>query len=190
MVRLIVYIEQACRNFKIQLKGRCLKIYLQFYGCKVGKGLRCVKFPRFSLVPHKNITIGDRVTIGEHILIEVVKKGSLTINNGVNLTRNVVIVANSSIAIGDNCLVAENVSIRDANHQTQKEKIIHEQDSDIRPIKIGKDVWLGANVVVLKGANVPEGCVIGANSLVLEKSAMEPYGVYGGSPLKLLKMRE
>jgi len=189
MIGLMVYIEQAFKNFKIRLKGRSLKIYLQFHGCKVGKGLRCVKFPRFSLVPHKNITIGDQVTIGEHILIEVVKKGLLTINNGVNLTRNVVIVANSSIIIGDNCLVAENVSIRDANHQTQKDKIIHEQDSDIGPIKIGKDVWLGANTVVLKGVNIPDGCVIGANSLVLEKSVLEPYGVYGGSPLKLLKVR-
>ena len=189
MLGLMVYIEQAFRNFKLRFKGRCLKIYLLLHGCRVGKGLKCVQFPTLSLVPYKNISIGNNVTIGEHILIEVVKGGTLKINDGVNLTRNVVIVVNSSVEIGNNCLIAENVSIRDANHQVQKDKIIHEQDSDIEPIKIGKDVWLGANTVVLKGANIPEGCVIGANSLVLEKSALEPYGIYGGSPLKLLKVR-
>jgi len=189
MVEFIVYTEQAFRNFKLRCKGRFLKVYLLLHGCKVGKRLKCVKFPNFSLIPCKNIFIGNHVTIGDKVLIEVVKKGVLKINDSVNLTRNVVIVVNSLIEIGDNCLLAENVSIRDANHQTQKNQIIDQQESVIAPITIGKDVWIGANSVILKGSVVPDGCVIGANSLVTEKSNLEPYSIYGGSPVELLKRR-
>jgi acetyltransferase-like isoleucine patch superfamily enzyme len=190
MIGLIVYLEQAFRNCKFRVKGWCLKVYLLLHGCKVGKGLKCVNFPSFGLIPFRNIYLGDQVTIGENIVIEVTGSGILTINNGVNLTRNVMVVVNSNIEIGSNCLIAENVTIRDANHQVRKSKIIHQQISDTAPIKIGSDVWIGANSVILKGSTIADGCVIGANSLVLEKSVLESNGIYGGCPVKLLKHRQ
>lgn len=47
-------------------------------------------------------------------------------------------------------------------------------------IIIEKDVWIGANVTILKGVTVAEGCVIGAGT-VLTKST-HPYGIYVGVP--------
>lgn len=189
MIKLIIYIEQACRNLVYRCKGRWLKLYLLFHGCEVGKGLKCIKYPNFRLVPNKNIVFGNNPTIGEYITFEIVHGAVLKIGNHVNLTRNVTIAANSKIEIGSNCLIAENVSIRDTNHKTVKHQLISQQVSDSEPISIGDDVWIGANSVVLKGSNIPNGVVIGANSLVLKKSVLEPYGIYGGNPLKLLKKR-
>ena len=45
---------------------------------------------------------------------------------------------------------------------------------------MAKDVWIGANVTILKGVTVAEGCVIGAGT-VLTKST-HPYGIYVGVP--------
>lgn len=50
----------------------------------------------------------------------------------------------------------------------------------INHVIIEKDVWIGANVTILKGVTVAEGCVIGAGT-VLTKST-HPYGIYVGVP--------
>jgi len=189
MIDFVVYFEQSCKNFKIRCKGQWLKFYLQSHGCKVGKGLKCIQFPNFRLPPNQNIFLGDNVTVGENITLEVVKGATLKIKNNVNLTRNITLAIQIGVEIGNNCLIGENVSIRDANHQTKKAKIIMTQPSDTDEISIGEDVWIGANSVVLKGAKIPNGVVIGANSLVLKKLVLEPYEIYGGTPLKLLKKR-
>lgn len=189
MLKLTVYIEQACRNLRYRCKGHWQKLYLLLHGCKVGNGLKCLRFLMFRLVPNHNIVLGNNITIGENITFEVVPGALLKIGNNVNLTRNTTIAVNTKVEIGSNCLIAENVSIRDANHKTDKNKLILEQESDSEPISIGDDVWIGANSVVLKGAKIPNGVVIGANSLVLKKSVLEPYGIYGGNPLKLLRVR-
>ena len=47
---------------------------------------------------------------------------------------------------------------------------------------------VGTNSVVLPNVNMAEGSILGANSL-LTKSTI-PWGIYVGSPAKLIKMRE
>lgn len=54
-------------------------------------------------------------------------------------------------------------------------------------IKIGNDVWIGANVIILDGVEIGDGAIIGAGSLVT-KSVAE-YSIVGGVPAKLIKFR-
>jgi len=49
------------------------------------------------------------------------------------------------------------------------------------PIVIGDDVWVGANVTILKGATIGSGCIIGANSVVL-KGTYPPNSLIAGNP--------
>ena len=86
--------------------------------------------------------------------------------------------------------VAEHSCVRDANHGTELGTDFMVQRSVYGPIVIGRDVWVGAGCRILKGATIPDGCVIGANSIVLEKSVLEPNCIYGGSPVRFLKRRE
>jgi virginiamycin A acetyltransferase len=58
---------------------------------------------------------------------------------------------------------------------------------DTERIKIGNDVWIGANVVILDGVNIGNGAVIGANSVVTKD--VLPYSIVGGVPAKEIKMR-
>ena len=54
-------------------------------------------------------------------------------------------------------------------------------------IKIGNDVWIGANCVILDGSVIPNGCVIGAGTIV--RGRLEEYNVYCGNPIKKISER-
>lgn len=55
------------------------------------------------------------------------------------------------------------------------------------PTHIGNDVWIGCNVVIKSGVTIGDGAVIAAGAVV--SGDLEPYGVYGGVPAKLIKYR-
>lgn len=83
------------------------------------------------------------------------------------------IVAHSKVKIGNNVLIASKCFISDTNHGEYKRD---QQDSPhtppnkrkliSKPVKIGNNVWIGENVVILAGAEIGDGCIIGANSIV------------------------
>jgi acetyltransferase-like isoleucine patch superfamily enzyme len=54
---------------------------------------------------------------------------------------------------------------------------------------IGNDVWIGDEAMVLGGAVIENGCVIGARALLPPNFRTEPYGVYAGAPARLLRYR-
>ena len=54
-------------------------------------------------------------------------------------------------------------------------------------IVIDDGVWIGANATILSGVHIAEGCVIAAGAIVTDDTV--PYGIYGGVPAKLIKMR-
>ena len=54
---------------------------------------------------------------------------------------------------------------------------------------IKNDVWIGDEVMVLGGSVIENGCVIGARSLLPPNFRSEPYGVYAGSPARLIRYR-
>lgn len=56
-----------------------------------------------------------------------------------------------------------------------------------KPLSIGNDVWIGANVTVLRGVHIGDGAVIGANSLV--NKDVPPYAIAVGNPAKVIKYR-
>jgi virginiamycin A acetyltransferase len=55
--------------------------------------------------------------------------------------------------------------------------------------RVGNDVWIGDEAMILGGVSIGDGCVIGARSLVLPKTRLEPYGIYAGHPARLLRFR-
>lgn len=178
------------RKLGFRIKGELFRLYLLSCGCKVGKGVKCKTFPVMRTIPKKNITVGNNVNFGYRVSLDIRDKGQLIIGNNVNLTQDIVISALDRVEIGDDVLIAEYVSIRDANHLFKKKSKINDQAMSISPIKIYDDVWIGAGSKILKGANIMKGCVIAANSIVLEKTETEEYNIYAGSPVKYIGKRE
>ncbi len=172
-----------------RLKGKFLKLYLQSCGCKVGKRLICKKWPIFRTIPNRNIHLGDDVIIGYYITFDIIKPGVLNVGNRVELSHNIILGSLKEISIGNDCLVGENVSIRDDNHNTLKNIPINVQGWSSKPVIIENDVWIGAGTCVLYGAKISSGAVIGANSVVLSKSHIQSNYIYAGSPVKEIRKR-
>ena len=118
-------------------------------GCN---GLTTGRFCRFDLEGNKQtLFIGDNCEMGD-------------------MTH---IVAHERVVIGNNVLIASKCFISDTNHGVYKGD---DQDSPeippnkrrlvTKPVKIGNNVWIGENVVVLAGAEIGDGCVIGANAVI------------------------
>lgn len=187
---LIYKLEQIYWNNSRKLRGFCFKLYLKLHGCEVGRGFKCYTFPNIRAVPKGNITIGNKVTFGINCTLEITHNGNLTIENNVNITQNVLISSDAKIHIGEYSLIGENVSIRDSNHGIKRGTEIQKQTVNSETITIGKDVWIGANSIILKGSNLANHSVIGANSLVNHKCNIQEYDIYAGSPARLIKKRK
>ncbi|MFH2124852.1 MAG: acyltransferase [Pseudomonadota bacterium] len=121
---------------------------------------------------------------------DVIFKGSATVRLGANLVigSRTIIECNERIEIGDDVMVAENVSIRDTDHNfSDITRRIRLQRVTTSPIKIGNDVWIGYGAVITKGVVIGDGCVIGANSVVTRD--IPPYSVAVGVPARVIKQR-
>lgn len=104
--------------------------------------------------------------------------GRIEIGRKVYINAGCVFLDNASITIGDNSLIGPNVTLSTASHPCDP---AHRNDGVISaPISIGKNVWLGAGVVVLPGVHIGNNSVIAANSVV--KSSVPENVLFAGSP--------
>ncbi|MFQ5335524.1 MAG: acyltransferase [Flavobacteriales bacterium] len=178
------------KNMIAKARGFLAGVRLRMFGCRVGRGLKCSSFPRYRVIPKGNIRIGARVNMGYNLMLEAAPGGRIIIGDRVDLSQDVLISSACSVEIGNFVLIGERVSIRDADHGTSREKEIMHQASDSAPIRIEDDVWIGANSVILKGCILQKGSVIGANSTLIAGTVTEPYGIYAGSPARLVGRRQ
>lgn len=72
------------------------------------------------------------------------------------------------IDIGDGALIGHNAVITTLNHELDP---AHRADMHPAPVRIGRDVWLGANVTILPGVTIGDGAVVGAGSVVTKNVA-------------------
>ena len=115
-------------------------------------------------------------------------KHNIVIGDNVYIGRSTIIDSNLSIVIGANTLIAPHCFITDTNHIFNDITLpIQLQGCSYEAVIIGRDVWIGAHVVVLPGVTIGDGAVVAANSTVTHD--IEPYVVVGGHPAKLIKKR-
>lgn len=150
---------------------------------RVGSGL-VLKYP-----PHKGIRIGRGCSIGPFCIIDVPEGGVLHIGHNVKLTAGVFIAAVNEVFIGDDCLIAEWVSIRDSQHRYSKGSNIREQGLELGSVVLESDVWIGRASSVFMGSVLKSGCVVGAHGLVKGK-VLESDAVYVGVPVRKISERK
>lgn len=160
-------IESAILSFITPLEGTLgNQLRFQYYSRKLKK---CGGF--FSSGAGFFIPEPERVSIGRNC----------------SFNRNVVIDG-SLVEVGDWSIVGPNTLIQSSYHDYANPKVpIVLQGGKNRSIRIGRDVWVGANCVVLKDTVLGDGCVIAAHSLV--NKDIPPLEVWGGVPAKRLKKR-
>ena len=141
-------------SLRSQTKG-CIPVTTQFDGpvTAIGSG---------------EIRLGAHCRLGSAVHFDTGGAGILTLGRRVRLNSGGVIVTNLRISIGDDTLMGEYVSIRDANHGIADDLLIRAQPLVSAEIRIGRDVWIGRGACILKGVTIGDGAVIGANSVVTQ----------------------
>lgn len=149
---------------------------------RVGKGV-VFKYP-----PHPGFAFGKSCDIGPFCFFDVPLGARLQVGDGVKLTAGVIISSAKEVLIGDDCLIAEWVSIRDSQHHYEEVSIIRTQGLESAGVIIGADVWVGRSAAIFMGSTVGDGCVVGAHSIV-KRQVLEDGSVYVGVPVRKLRER-
>ena len=100
------------------------------------------------------------------------------------MNHNCTILDGAKVEFGDNVFVAPNCGFYTAGHpldyETRNKGLEY-----AKPIKIGNNVWIGGNVIVLPGVNIGDNVVIGAGSVVNKDIPSNSMAV--GIPCKVIK---
>lgn len=86
------------------------------------------------------------------------------------------------ITIGDDCFIGPKVTLTTLNHGVLPSQ---RRTLTAKPITLGKNVWIGANAVVLQGVTIGDNSVVGAGSVVTKDVPVNVVVV--GSPAKILR---
>ncbi|KAJ3111325.1 Maltose acetyltransferase, partial [Physocladia obscura] len=116
-----------------------------------------------------------RVDYGKHTFL----------GKNVYMNFNTVILDCARVDFGDNVLVGPNSSFFTAYHPLSPELRADFGPELAAPIKIGNDVWIGGNVIVLPGVTIGDGATVGAGSVVTKDVA--PRTVVAGNPARFIR---
>lgn len=86
------------------------------------------------------------------------------------------------IFLGDGALIGHNVVLATLNHAHAPQDRGSMQPA---PIRIGKNVWIGANAVVLPGVTVGDGAIVAAGAVVTRD--VPANAIVGGVPARILR---
>ena len=120
----------------------------------------------FTLFPPFYSDCGKNLTIGKHVFL----------NSGCKFQDQ------GGITIEDGTQIGHNVVLATLNHSLDP---AHRKDVIPAPIHIGRDVWIGANAVILPGVTIGDGAVIAAGAVVTKD--VPENTVAGGVPARVIK---
>lgn len=127
--------------------------------------------------------IGRDTVIGAGALIRTAE-----IITGEDCSINTYAYLQGKIEMGNNVRIGPKASIIAHNHGHFDITIpIDYQPTTTKGIKIGNDVWIGANSVITDGVTIGSHCIIGAGSVVTKN--IPDYMIVGGNPAKIIKNR-
>jgi carbonic anhydrase/acetyltransferase-like protein (isoleucine patch superfamily) len=144
-------------------------------GVRIGRGASTYLGTMFDVGPR------GRVRVGEYALVHGAR-----------------ILCDEEVEIGDYALVSWNVVLMDTYRvpfdpgERRRElgrvpgrSPRHLAGGKPRPVRLGRNVWIGFDACVLPGVTIGEGAVVGARSVVAED--VPPFTVVAGNPARVVR---
>ena len=162
--------------------------YIKGHGrIELGRGCKIHADASVDASRSPGVRFGDKVTLNRYAYVQG-GNGGVRLGDRVELNNFSIVNGTGGVDIGEDTLIGPGVRIISYQHQYARGAPIHLQPVDARPIRIGRDVWLGANAIILAGVTVGDGAVVAAGAVVRED--VPAYTVVAGVPASVRKMRE
>lgn len=204
------YILNQCWKYGwMMVRGK----FFSFGHKKIAKNVFIGK--RVKVIEKKHLTLGQKAKLQDGVYIDALSQDGVLIGDGVVIGRNTRIEctgglqcigkgvkigrrttfgndcmfgAAGGIEIGDDVVAGQFIRFHSENHNyNDLTKLIREQGVSHKGIKVGNNCWIGAGVVFLDGAELGDGCVVGANAVVTKKFPNN--AVIAGVPAKIVHVR-
>ena len=100
-------------------------------------------------------------------VINVVAADKLTIGKNVYIGENAFLHCIGGISIGDECAISRNVAIYSYDHDfTSTDSFPFSSENILKPVEIGRRVWIGMNVSIAPGTKIGDGAIIGMGTVI------------------------
>jgi serine acetyltransferase len=182
--RIIFYIHHKTRIYKT-----ARTMFWKVLGMHIGAQTNLGKNTSATW-PHQ-VKLGSNCRLEHGIYFHydgIYSKGpSICIGDNVFVGNNTEFNITDKITIGNDCLIAAGCCFVDHNHGTNTNKLMRNQPAPKEEIILEEDVWLGCNVVVLKGCTIGKGAVVAAGAVVTK--SIPAYEIWGGIPARKISER-
>ena len=182
-------------GFRLRANGSRLAAQLRTawwrtLGMQIGPG---------TLLPKAHVTWPHQVSLGANCTLEhdiyfkydgIWAPGpSILIRDRVFMGFSCELNVRRRLEIGSDCLIASGCKLVDHDHSTARGVPMREQTAGAEAeIVLEEDVWLGVNVVVLKGVRIGRGAIVAAGAVVTTN--VPSYEIWGGVPARKISERK
>ena len=170
-----------------------------------GDGFYCESAQVFKKLVNKSphaVVFGNHVSVYAGCSFAIGKNGRCTVGD-FTLLNGAIVMAEDRIDIGSHCLISWGVGIADSDFHPLEpaQRLIDAQalapffknrpprpKLKTAPVKIGDNVWIGMNAVILKGVTIGDNSVVAAGAVVTK--TVPPNTIVAGNPAVAVKKFE
>jgi acetyltransferase-like isoleucine patch superfamily enzyme len=112
---------------------------------------------------------------------------NLTMGHGTYINTRCFIDGNGPVTLGDWVRLGPYVRILTGTHEYNPRSVYRRRNTRdiVLPVTIERGSWIGTGTTIMPGVTIREGCVVGANSLLLQST--KPNSLYVGNPARFVR---
>ncbi|MEQ1945800.1 MAG: acyltransferase [Bryobacteraceae bacterium] len=201
MRRALIELVRFVRAVWGAVLGQAARLYLTILGIEYGRDLQVMSLPLCRRHPESTIRFGEHVKLSNTLAenpagvyqpcaITTTSAGArIDVGNHVGMS-GVVLRSQISIVIEDYVNLGAGVCVYDSDlhpldHMARR---VHDESQiQCGPVRICRDVFVGAHAIILKGVTIGERSIIGAGSVVTRDIPADC--VAAGAPARVLRVR-
>lgn len=187
----------AIEHTRVAVHTRAARLLAWWWGVELGAGSSFYGLPVFRRLPGASLRIGRNCQFRSAVWSNVAglnrpclfsaltSRACLEVGEGCGFSGTVIECADS-VVLGRSVMCGANVTIADTDshaiHWLERAK---DGPAKTAPVRIGDNVWLGMNVLVLKGVEIGAGTVVGAGSVVTR--SLPARVIAAGQPARVIR---